>query len=156
VETATKPCKHCGSTFEAHTAATVRCTVCVRYDALAGNAKKQRRDGHAPGLGITREEFAAWFSTQERNCRFCDIDEEQLPKLGLLTQMGMALQRLGVDRLDPSQGYSPANMALCCFACNKAKSNTFDDAEMAVIGRAIATNWTRRLAALGVDWEPRR
>jgi hypothetical protein len=138
-------CPKCDSVFEAHTDKTPKCTVCARYDSLRSNAKKVRRDGHAPGLEMTLQEFAAWFSTQDRACEYCEIEEHLLVELGVKTQVGHVLQRLGLDRLDETQGYGVSNIALCCFGCNKAKSNTFTTEEMRIVGPAIRTAWEMRL-----------
>ena len=130
------------------------CTVCTRYDSLAGNAKKVRRDGSSPGLLLSRAEFAAWFTMQPRRCTYCTVPEYLIYALAIRTQVGHRLQRLGLDRLDPAHGYARGNLALCCFACNKVKSNTFDTAEMHMLGRAVAVLWQQRLSAAGIDWAP--
>ena len=144
-------CPKCESVFEAHTDKTPKCTVCARYESLRSNSKKVRRDGHAPGLEMTLLEFAAWFSDQARECEYCAIEEHILVELGVKTQVGHALQRLGLDRLDETQGYHVENIALCCFGCNKAKSNTFTTDEMRIVGPAIRQAWEMRLAKRGLN-----
>jgi hypothetical protein len=124
--------------------------VCVRYSSLVSNARRVRRGGQAPGVSLTLEEFAAWFSGVERCCEFCRIDEAHLGLLGLKTQVGLALARLGVDRIDSSRGYEVDNISLCCFACNKVKSNTFTQDEMRALGVGVAAIWQARLAAIGL------
>ena len=57
-----------------------------------------------------------------------------------------------IDRLDTEKGYTPENMGLCCFACNKAKSNTFSTAEMWIIGPRISDVWSMRLSDAGITW----
>lgn len=145
-------CPRCGSRLESHTDSTRRCTVCVRFDALSSNSRRPRRDGQAPGLDITLEEFAAWFASQQRVCAYCSIPEHLVTFLGLRTQVGLPLARLGVDRPDTDRPYATDNIVLCCFACNKAKSNTFDSAEMTVVGRAVARVWQKRLGEAGLMW----
>lgn len=142
-------CRSCATTpVEPHTDRTPRCTVCVRYAAVVSNARRVRRDGKAPGLRMTRAAFAAWFTGQIRCCAYCGIRESQIVRLNLLTQVGQPLQRLGVDRIDAALPYQVGNIMLACFACNKAKSNTFSCDEMTVIGAAIAEVWRRRTLAL--------
>jgi hypothetical protein len=146
--TAVRGCRGCGHAVEAHSPAVSACTICTRYKTLVGNAKKVRRDGSAPGVEMTLAEFAEWFTTQERVCTYCHIPEELIGRLGVRTQVGHLLQRLGLDRLDTTAGYTVENIALCCFGCNKARSNTFSAAEMKVIGVSVAQVWQARLAAL--------
>jgi len=153
-DTTPSTCPKCAAPFEAHTEGTPRCTVCMRYSTLKSNAEHVRRGGTAPGLSLSLSDFSAWFIIQDRKCRYCRIDEEHLPLLGIITQVGHPLSRLGIDRLDGQRGYETDNIALCCFACNKAKSNTFSDAEMRLLGVGVAQNWTARLAAIGVHWQP--
>lgn len=139
-------CKRCGAPFEPHTSLTPSCTVCVRYNAVESNAAKTRRDGNAPGLDLDRSQFALWFTHQDRACVYCGITETDLPRLGLTTQVGLPLQRLGIDRRSSTEPYRLGNIALCCFACNKVKSNTFTDEEMRQLGATVAALWADRLA----------
>ena len=138
-------CPRCGELREPHTDKTAACTICTRYNTLLGNSRKERRDGASPGLQMTLGEFAAWFVAQERTCRYCGIPEELVPLLGVLTQVGNTLSRLGLDRLDNTAPYRADNIALCCFACNKVKSNTFSPEEMRILGRGVALVWADRL-----------
>lgn len=128
--------------------------MCTRFASLAANATKKRRGGVSPGLNLTLEQFAAWFHTQQRTCRYCRIPEELLHHLDLLTQTGNLLQRLGVDRNDNALPYQLGNLALCCFSCNKVKSNTFTCEEMSNLSPALSSLWVARLAAKGVEWSP--
>ncbi len=148
----TNTCKKCESPLESHTERTPACTVCVRYKALVSNANHARRGGTSPGVSITLREFAAWFATQPRICSFCSIPEALVPHLDLRTQVGLPLQRLGIDRKACDAGYELDSIHLCCFACNKARSNTFGLTEMFAIGRSIAGVWTERLAKKGIVW----
>ena len=145
-------CRRCGSTLEPHTDQTKRCTVCVRFGALSSNAQRARRGGDTPGVDITLTGFAEWFANQPRRCSYCSIPESLLDLLDLKTQVGLPLSRLGVDRPENTKPYTAHNMVLCCFACNKAKSNTFTESEMRFVGEAVAEAWTRRLASRGVSW----
>lgn len=144
-EHTTTVCKACESGYEAHTEKTDQCTVCTRYKAIVSNAGRVRRDGRAPGCEMTLGEFAEWVRENERACEYCQIDEVSLPLLGMKTQVGLPLQRLGVDRVRDGEGYHTGNIVWCCFGCNKAKSNTFSHEEMLVVGRGIREAWEKRL-----------
>ena len=127
--------------------------MCTRFASLRSNASHVRRTGEAPGIGFGLEEFAAWFVAQDRSCAYCRIPEKYIERLALRTQVGLPLQRLGVDRLDGDRGYEIENIVLCCFACNKARSNTFSAQEMMdFIADGVSRAWTRRLAEKGIVW----
>lgn len=145
-------CRHCDSAHEPHTSRTPSCTVCTRFSSLRSNAAKVRRTGVAPGLGFSLSEFAEWFARQPRECAYCRIPESLIEELGVRTQVGLPLQRLGVDRLDGERGYELENIVLCCFSCNKVRSNTFSADEMAIIAPGISAAWSRRLAKVGITW----
>lgn len=139
--------------YEPHTDRTSGCTVCTRYQSMVSNASRVRRDGSAPGVEITLREFAAWVQRSALRCTYCHIPEHLIQFLDLRTQVDQPLSRLGIDRIDGDAPYRTGNIVLCCFACNKAKSNTFGADEMAGIGSAIALVWAIRLAKAGVTWE---
>ena len=140
-----RTCRQCNSPWEAHSQNRPTCTVCSRYRAIKQNAARPRRDGSTTGLGMTRKQFARWFARQERRCHYCGVDEDRLPQLGLKTQMGMELLRLGVDRINSRKPYTIRNIVPCCYACNSVKSDRFNRAEMEdIIGPALAEVWNRR------------
>jgi hypothetical protein len=124
-----------------------RCLDCQKFYNLSVNSKSKRARSKTPKLKLTREKFVAWVRASSRTCRYCGVGEATIPKLHLTTQIGRSLHALGVDRLDSTGDYTASNIALCCFACNKAKGNVFADEEMIVLGRAIAEVWKVRLAA---------
>jgi len=140
--------------YEPHTERTAGCTVCTRYTSLISNAGRIRRDGSAPGVDITLREFATWLRTQPLRCTYCAIPEPLIQYLNLRTQVDQPLARLGIDRIDHHAPYNVSNIVLCCFACNKAKSNTFSQSEMQVIGAGIGKSWHARLHAAGISWFP--
>lgn len=145
-------CRHCACGHEPHTSRTPSCTVCTRFSSLRSNAAKVRRTGVSPGLGFDLAEFAEWFARQPRECAYCRIPESLIEELGVRTQVGLPLQRLGVDRLEGELGYELTNIVLCCFSCNKVRSNTFSADEMAIIAPGISAAWSRRLAKVGITW----
>lgn len=129
--------------------------MCTRFASLRSNAARVRRDGRCPGTSLTLKEFASWFTRQERHCHYCDIPEHLIAHLELVTQVGLPLQRLGVDRIDGNKGYTRTNMVLACFACNKARGNVFSADEMEIVGQGVILVWQQRLASVGVTWSPR-
>lgn len=147
-------CEACGVMYEPHTDRTTQCTVCTRFNSLVSNASRTRRDGSAPGVSITLQDFAVWLTGSPMRCAYCGVPEHLVEHLGLRTQVDQPLARLGVDRVDTRLPYSSTNMVLCCFACNKAKSNTFSEEEMRLVGSGIARAWQERLASVGVEWVP--
>jgi hypothetical protein len=146
-------CTGCGTMYEPHTDKTSGCTVCTRFASLISNAQRVRRDGRIPGVEITLGEFANWVRTRSLRCDYCHVPEHLIQYLGIRTQVDQPLSRLGVDRVSTEFPYRLSNIVLCCFACNKAKSNTFSSDEMSAVGEAIAKVWQSRLAKAGVEWE---
>jgi len=148
------PCPNCNAAYEPHSAGVTRCTVCMRFSNISTNSGIERRDGTSPGLAMTLQQFATWFTTSERACSYCGIPEELIGALSLKTNIGLPLARLGFDRIDNKLPYSTTNIGFCCLACNATKSNTFNEHEMSTLGAALQTIWVSRLEAVGVTWEP--
>ena len=121
-----------------------KCKDCQRYYNVTVNAKRERSGGVTFAVAFSREEFLAWIATQSRKCRYCGVTDAELGTLGIKSQIKLKVEALGIDRLDPGAHYTLSNIALCCFACNKAKGNVFTEAEMTTIGRAIAEVWQGR------------
>lgn len=147
-------CTKCGSKYEPHTDRSPGCTVCMRYANLMTNGDIVRRDGASPGRSIDLAAFAEWFANTPHRCSYCGIPELLIQHLALRTSIDRPLSRLGLDRVDTRSSYRVGNIALSCYACNKARSNTFTAEEMAVVGRSIAHIWVDRLADVGITWEP--
>lgn len=148
-------CRKCNTPdFLPHDEGGSLCTFCARFDTLVANSKKTRSNVATPELTLTRQQFIAWATTAPRECRYCKIPEKLIWHLGIKTQVGHQLRRLGIDRADNDGGYSVDNLRWSCFPCNKAKSNSFNEAEMAIIGPGIGQVWLSRLAAAGIehDW----
>lgn len=125
-----------------------RCIDCQKYYNPTVNSKAKRKRVKTPMLEISRQDFIDWVRKSDRRCQYCGLHEQNVPKIGMKTQIGLDLQALGVDRIDSSRGYSQGNIVLCCFACNKAKGNVFTSSEMQTIGKAIGQVWSNRLAAM--------
>jgi hypothetical protein len=53
---------------------------------------------------------------------------------------------LELDRKIPNESYNNIeNLALCCYWCNNAKTDTFTHEEFLIIGKSIGTIWQQRL-----------
>lgn len=123
-----------------------RCRDCQCFYNIGVNARRVRRDGSWPGLEFDRATYLAWARDQARECAFCGIPEREIPRLGLVTQIGLPSKFLGLDRIRGDAPYRATNVQLSCFACNKVKSNTFADREMkAELGAGVARIWDFRL-----------
>ena len=124
-----------------------KCKDCQRFYNVSVNSKKERKHGRNPELKFTEEEFLAWLRSQNRSCHFCGISEPELEAQGIKSSIGLTVAALGIDRLDNSSDYTIDNIALCCYACNKAKGNVFTTEEMRILGPAIAKVWALRGAS---------
>lgn len=127
-----------------------KCRDCQRYHNLLANSAKTRKHGHTPDVEITHTQFLAWARSGPRCCHYCRIDEEKLVLLEQKSSIGRTVEALGIDRLDNAANYSAQNIAWCCYACNKVKSNVFSEEEMQAIGRVIGQTWQARLLRLGL------
>lgn len=124
-----------------------RCKDCQRYKNLEANAGRTRSRGRSPELRLSRDEFIGWVRSQPRQCAYCRILEHELREAGIVSSIGLPVEALGVDRVDNAGDYESGNIALCCYACNKAKGNVFSGEEMIAIGEAIGGAWRARMAA---------
>lgn len=125
-----------------------RCANCQAYDNVVRNSKFERKHVPSPELNMTRAEYLEWALAQRRVCKYCGILESDLEALSLRTSIGRILQKLGVDRLDNERGYEIGNIALCCFVCNKTKSNVFTTKEMLSIGPIVGQIWAARFKCM--------
>lgn len=162
-----KTCKRCGFRRPQSGA----CPSCYKYERIASrvesNKKKARKRieegkeqrSYIAELKVSEEEFARWLSRKKMVCRYCSIPEELIWDLDIPTQSMSRLEKLGVDRIRCDGDYEIGNLSLCCYACNKAKSNQFTDREMVkFIGPGIAQAFLVRLrkARIKHDWTPRK
>lgn len=120
------------------------CKDCQKYRNIQGNCSVARKRKKSPQNFISQEEFLAWIKSNPRKCFYCGINEEELFKLSIYSQIGLLVESLGVDRIDSEKDYTLDNIALCCLACNKVKSNSFNQNEMFSLGKAIAQIWESR------------
>jgi len=121
-----------------------KCKDCQRFYNVSVNSKKDRKHGRNPELKFSESEFLKWLRSQERRCYFCGIEELRLEAQNIKSSIGLTVTALGIDRLDNGDDYTLSNIALCCYACNKAKGNVFSTEEMRIVGPAIGEVWRRR------------
>ena len=76
--------------------------------------------------------FNDWYSSQERVCTYCGIDEETVswlfrndPKFRDTKRGKIRGHRLEIDKINPLEPYSKDNCALACYFCNNDKSDFF-------------------------------
>lgn len=99
------------------------------YNVLKQNARK--RDIL---FDITQDQFFSLYLGHPRICFYCHVREENLPE-SFVNVCGRKIQRLSVDRKDPSVGYILENLVFCCYRCNAIKSDFFTVQEMFNIGQ---------------------
>lgn len=93
---------------------------------------RQGAQRRALAFELTPEAFMALVS---QPCHYCGIAPQQTI---CAPEVSEAFTYNGLDRLDNAQGYTIANCAPCCWACNRAKG---------VRPYAEFTEWLRRIAA---------
>ncbi len=89
-----------------------------RYISLKCNAKERGKE-----FSILFEEFKQIFSAIV--CCYCGIHKDQLKNW-----IPNRSASLTIDRLDNSKGYISGNLAMCCYRCNRIKSDFFTASEM--------------------------
>jgi len=89
--------------------------------------------------------------TEERECKYCKIKESEIKDLidkekihtKRIYSRGKSLE---IDRTNPNGKYIIGNIELCCYWCNNAKTDEFNEKEFTRIGSAIKSIWDGRLA----------
>ena len=101
-------------------------------------------------LEASFEDFRDWYIKQPQKCCYCGITEpeiEQLITAGALTTKRLATRgwHLEIERKDPEEKYDNfENMALACYWCNNAKTDTFTEEEFKQVGKIFAKVWQAR------------
>lgn len=87
---------------------------------------------------------------ENKTCYYCGISEEEIAVLiskheiyKKKTTRGWTLE---IDRKKPNLEYKHDNCVRCCYWCNSAKTDEFDELEFAPIGEAIKSIWDARLS----------
>lgn len=85
----------------------------------------------------------------KENCKYCGISaddiEELISKHKIFKKKITRGWTLEVDRRKPNLEYTDENCVRCCYWCNSAKTDEFDDEEFIPIGNAIKNIWYARL-----------
>ena len=102
-----------------------------------------------PAMTLTfLAKFAAWYVDQPDSCAYCGLTIAEAKRLRLRIASGYVIA-WDIDRIDPTRPYEPGNLALSCFACNRAKGAHLTAEEARIIGEAMRRVWDRRLEAVG-------
>ena len=99
----------------------------------------------SPVIEFTLNEFVRWRRGTPQVCAYCHIHEEQIPLVGMRSQVQKLVRVMGVDRVDSARGYTLQNIVPSCFVCNQIKGDRFNKDEMQLIGGSIASVWKSRL-----------
>ena len=117
---------------------------------LANLAIKKRCETYYTGKFQDKFQYADFLKLLAvQKCHYCDITEEIIGKL--IAQNKMYKKKvtrgwtLEIDRKKPNLEYTYDNCVRCCYWCNSAKTDEFDDVEFAPIGHAIKAIWNERL-----------
>lgn len=91
-------------------------------------------------MAISWEDFAAWYSSQEPACAYCEVSlEECLSVRHLMTGAAKSAQTLTIDRCDSLKPYAEGNIVMCCYLCNYLKGFFFTAEEFGEIAREYVT-----------------
>jgi 5-methylcytosine-specific restriction endonuclease McrA len=86
---------------------------------------------------------------EKKKCKYCGITEDMIEELISLNKINKKKLTRGwtleIDRKEPNLEYTPENCVRCCYWCNSAKTDEFDDEEFVPIGQAIKKIWHDRL-----------
>lgn len=127
------------------------CSLCLPASQLYKTTKANLASGFnrkkkgSPPLAISEEDFCRWRRETPQVCAYCGICEEDIPKVGMRSQIQRPVRTMGVDRVDSRLGYSLDNMVPCCFWCNQIKGDRFSSDEMKGLGVAMRSLWSSRL-----------
>ena len=102
-------------------------------------------------MEMTLEQFCVWRAHTAQICHYCGIGENDIPVVGMKSQVQKPVRTMGIDRVDSSAAYSIENIQPCCFVCNQVKGDRFSESEMLLIGRAIGEVWRGRILDAHAD-----
>jgi len=134
--------------------------IAAQVDGRPPKAERKCPISRRPRTGVVVRDLAASVldsyerSAWERGYSWALSDDEALAMMALpchycgappgngSARAGEAFRYSGLDRIDNTRGYSPDNVAPCCFGCNRAKHV---DSYEAFLGR-IRRIYERRIA----------
>ena len=101
---------------------------------------------------LSYEKFKEFYGDDgnDRICHYCKVTESEIKELHnngrIITKR---IYRRGksheIDRTNPNGKYESGNIELCCYWCNNAKTDEFDENDFKPIGNAIGEVWKERL-----------
>jgi hypothetical protein len=104
---------------------------------------KQRTKKTSPPMSImSKREFITWYNKQQpKKCAYCGCTEEEVKEFNnkVINKRKTRGNRLEIDRIEDDKGYTLKNCCLACYWCNNAKTDTFLEEDMKLIGKAIGT-----------------
>jgi len=106
------------------------------FVALKHSAKERKID-----FFINQNDFINWYNNQDKFCYYCKKSEQEINN-----EINSHWHRLTIDRKDNNKGYNLNNLVLCCYSCNRIKSNIFSFIEMIKIGKIIYNIYKERIA----------
>jgi 5-methylcytosine-specific restriction endonuclease McrA len=115
------------------------------------NNRKYNKDPNRKIKRLSFSEFFEWYEKQEKKCCYCGITEPELAELidsERLTSKRLPTRgrHLEFERKDPKVSYDKVdNLALSCYWCNNAKTDTFTADEFKKVGNVFRQIWQARL-----------
>lgn len=119
-------CNKCGRTLpifscNLRNGKTTQCRWCkIDHDRLRPYESLFNNLSCKAEVTITYEQFVSIIVSSENRCHYCHADVT----FAMYNTKANG-QATNLDRKDSSSGYSAANVVVCCWRCNEAKSNTF-------------------------------
>ena len=126
-------------------------------DTLYDSIKKSEWKKHFIENCNWRNDIEIFLKQNPKKCKYCGIEEEQIMILyknnSIKTKRWITRGRsLEIDRIDSRKGYENGNMAWCCYWCNNAKADEFEEHEFKEIGEHIRHIWNERLAKFSKEF----
>jgi len=127
----------------------------VGYQNKDGRVKEICKRAEEKNIPYNENHIRNLLDYNSEVCSYCGISEKQIEILDnelkdhrnktLSTEYGLTSRHRGakleIDQIDPKQGYIDGNMALCCYWCNNAKTDTFSLSEFKSIAKGINEAW---------------
>lgn len=109
---------------------------------------------------VDEEAIKQLFNNENSNlCAYCGVSQQQIKEIddflkeNKISDYGLTIRERGkkleIDQLNPKMGYVKNNIALSCYWCNNAKTDTFSPKEFKPIARGINQVWNQKLKDSG-------